>query len=241
MKSISEPQTHTLRYGDHTHTYTITEQDRKTIRLTVYPDLSIKLFSPLGYPHEKIEKFIKRKDAWIRKQLRELKRLQRSRKPKEYISGESHLYLGRQYRLLVVENSDPMAVGNVRFENGRIVITTDPHLSNQELLEAWYCERAAELFPKRYKAMLPKFNCEPPQLVIRTMKTRWGSYTSKKRVILNTELIKAAKECIDYVIIHELCHIKHQNHSKEYYRHLSSKCPNWKQLKEKLEMRFAGI
>jgi predicted metal-dependent hydrolase len=70
------------------------------------------------------------------------------------------------------------------------------------------------------------------------MEKRWGSFLVKKKILLNPELIKASKECIDYVITHELCHMKYQNHGAAYYRFLSSKCPNWEELKERLELRF---
>ncbi len=89
--------------------------------------------------------------------------------------------------------------------------------------------------------MLKKFNYDfAPELSLRKMQKRWGSFLTKKKVLLNPELIKASKECIDYVIIHELCHMKHQDHSAAYYRFLSSKYPNWKGIKDQLELRFSN-
>ena len=87
--------------------------------------------------------------------------------------------------------------------------------------------------------MLNKFDYDfVPELALRKMTKRWGSFLSQKKVLLNPKLIKASKECIDYVIIHELCHMKYQNHSKAYYDFLTLKCPNWKQLSDELEIRF---
>lgn len=228
-------------YGDHEYQYHLIQEDRKTVRLTVYPNLNIVLYTPLEYPTAKIEVFLKRKYVWLTAQIKDLKRLQRDNSGKEYLSGESVLYLGRQYKLIVEQSNKDL----VKFENGQVIIETtgevDDSEQNRVLLENWYMERAESVLKKRYKEMLKKFNYDfIPDLALRKMKKRWGSFLSQKKVLLNPELIKASKECIDYVIIHELCHMKHQDHSKAYYRFLSSKCPNWKAVKDQLELRFSN-
>lgn len=226
---------HTFTYGNNEYVYHLNYQERKTIRLTVYPNLNIVLYCPKDYTAEKINKFLKRKALWLKKQIKDLKRLQRNRTECEYVSGESFLYLGRQYKLYV-ENS---AEDSVHFENGKILLQTTDKSKNKQILEKWYIERAEKVFQERYKEMLKKFDYDfVPDLAIRKMEKRWGSFLSKKKVLLNPELIKASKQCIDYVIIHELCHMRHQNHSSAYYRYLTSKCPNWKDIKEELELRF---
>ncbi len=175
----------------------------------------------------------------MEKQLRDLRRFQRKSLPKEYISGEAFLYLGRQYKLVVWKG----AADAVKIEKGRIRIESTKKLDdaahNRKLLETWYQSRAEAVFNERYKLMIQKFNYDfVPTLAIRQMEKRWGSFLVEKKILLNPELIKASKECIDYVITHELCHMKHQNHSAAYFRFLRSKCPNWEELKEKLELRF---
>ena len=233
--------TYNFCYGDHEYQYHLIQEERKTLRLTVYPNLKIVLYAPLDHPKEKIESFLKRKYLWITKQVKDLKRLQRDSSPREYISGTSVLYLGRQYKLVINKANQDL----VHFESGKIIVETTSKvcdsLRNKELLERWYIERAESIFRARYKQMLKKFNYDfIPELSLRKMQKRWGSFLSKKKVLLNPELIKASKECIDYVIIHELCHMKHQDHSVAYYRFLSSKCPNWKAIKDQLELRFSS-
>ena len=228
-------------YGDHEYQYHLIQEERKTLRLTVYPNLKIVLYVPLNHPKEKIESFLKRKYLWITKQVKDLRRLQRDSSTREYISGESVLYLGRQYKLVIEESTREL----VRFESGKIIIETeekrDNSSKNKELLEQWYIERAESVFRNRYKQILKKFNYDfIPELSLRKMQKRWGSFLTKKKVLLNPELIKASKECIDYVIIHELCHMKYRDHSKAYYRFLGSKCPNWKGIKDQLELRFSN-
>ena len=226
---------HIFKYGDHQFEYFLINEDRKTLRLTVFPNLKIVLYCPKNYPEEKIIKFLNRKFIWLQKQIKDLKRFQSKNKAREYISGESFLYLGRQYKLIVKKSNKDM----VRFEKGKIILETNNKKKNKNILEKWYLERADKVFKERYKIVLKRFNYNfTPDIAIRKMEKRWGSFLAKKKVLLNPELIKASKECIDYVITHELCHMKHQNHSSAYYRFLASKCNNWKAIKEQLELRF---
>lgn len=231
--------TYTFQYGDYRYEYYKIYQERKTVSLTVQPSLNIILRCPHGYPEEKILKFLKRKWHWLEKQMRELKRFQRKKQTKEYVSGESFLYLGRQYKL-IVEESKTTKVG---LEKGRIVLQTNQSkknfAQNRKLLTQWYEQRAYEVFWERYRQMLKKFMYNfTPELALRKMEKRWGSFLSRKKILLNPELIKASKDCIDYVIVHELCHMKYKNHSTAYYQFLQSKMPDWKKRKEQLELRF---
>lgn len=223
-------------YNKEDYSYYLIHEERKTIRMTVYPNLKVVVYCPNNYTQEKIDMFLKRKALWMKKQIRELKWLQRSWQEKEYTSGESFIYLGRQYKLEVILSDED----RVRFESGKIILHTTDHVKNEEILSAWYEQRAQKVFQERYRAMLRKFDYDfQPDLAIRKMKKRWWSFLAKKKILLNPELIKASKDCIDYVIIHELCHMKYLNHSQAYWKYLASKCPDWKKRKEKLELRFA--
>lgn len=226
-------------YGDYSYQYYLVQQDRKTVSLTVQPSLNIILKCPHDYSSPHIEKFLKRKWHWMERQLRDLRRFQRKTLPKEYVSGEAFLYLGRLYKLVICKDG----ADGVKIEKGRIRIESSKKLDdaahNRKLLESWYQSRAEAIFNERYALMIKKFDYDfVPTLAIRQMEKRWGSFLVKKKILLNPELIKASKECIDYVITHELCHMKYQNHSETYFRFLRSKCPNWEEIKEKLELRF---
>lgn len=224
-----------FQYGDYQYQYRLLYQDRRTISLTVQPSLNIIIRCPSGHSKEKIEKFLKRKWYWLEIQIKELKKFQRKTGKKEYVSGESFLYLGRQYRLLIKKSQE----NNVGLNKGRIVVETDKSKSNKKLLEDWYQQKAEQIFKERYSEVLKKFDYEfTPKLTLRKMEKRWGSFLAKKKILLNPELIKASKECIDYVITHELCHMKYQNHGNAYYKFLATKCPDWKKIKDKLELRF---
>lgn len=159
---------------------------------------------------------------------------------KEYVSGESFLYLGRQYRLNISTGKEDM----VHLSKGVLQLTTTKKVSNkshnQLILESWYSLKQKQVLKKRYLLVLKNFEYDfIPELVIRKMNKRWGSYLRDQKIILNPELIKASSDCIDYVISHELCHMKYKKHNHEFFEYLEKKCPNWKERKEKLELRFA--
>jgi len=227
----------TFKYGNYSYEYYLVEQDRKTVALTVQPSLNIILKCPIGYEANKIERFLKRKWLWLEKQVQYFKKYKKKIEKKEYVSGESFLYLGRQYKLLIKQSKKE----EVRIEKGRILLFTQkstPAL-NKKLLDQWFEQRTKKVFESRLKEMMKKFDYDfVPKLMIRKMPKRWGSCLSGKKIALNPLLIRASKDCIDYVIIHELCHIRYKNHNKNFFKLQESIIPNWKEVKEKLELRF---
>ena len=176
---------------------------------------------------------------WLEKQLRFFKKYNRKIYQKEYLSGESFFYLGRQYKLKIKKdkNEKVSLTKGVLNLNTKFLVSDKKH--NQILMENWYQDRANIIFLKRYKIIIQNFKYAfIPQLDIRKMTKRWGSFLSNKKIILNPKLIYTSTDCIDYVITHELCHMKYKNHSKDFYKLLEKKCPNWELIKEKLEMRY---
>lgn len=228
----------TFTYGKYSYEYHLIFQDRKTVSLTVYPNLNIILKCPFNYDVAKIERFLKRKWLWLEKQVQYFKKYKKNPNKKEYISGESFLYLGRQYKLLIKKAKNL----EIKVQKGRIIVLTRTSSldrnTNKRLIKKWFEDRMRSVFSERLKEMIKEFDYDfIPELVIRKMSKRWGSYLRNK-IILNPLLIRASKDCIDYVIAHELCHLRHKKHSKEFFKLLSSIIPNWKEIKEKLELRF---
>lgn len=228
-----------FNYGKYSYEYKLIKSDRKTLSLTVYPDTSIILRSPENADIIRREQFLKRKWLWLETQLRFFKKYHRKVYKKEYLSGESFFYLGRQYKLKVVREKEEKVIltkGILRLST-KYLTTNKKH--NQLLLENWYQKRMDIIFNKRYLFVLKKFKLDfKPKLAIRKMSKRWGSFLSNKMIILNPKLIHASSDCIDYVITHELCHMRYKKHSKDFYKLLEQKYPKWEFIKEKLEMKF---
>ena len=216
--------------------YHLTLEKRKTITIHVLPDQSVKVKAPLHAKEDKINGFIQRKARWVVKNQRYFSNF-KPRASKEYISGETFRYLGRNYKLLVRKATDRERVS---LQRGTLTVFNRQPRNSQhtrQLLESWYSEKSRLHFGKRLEICAARFFLDtPPRLTIRRMTSRWGSYSSKtNRICLNRELIKASRRHIDYVLTHELCHITHRSHNKAFYSQLSDHLPDWKKLKNELE------
>lgn len=237
--SFSESEQKVFNYGNLSYVYHLALQPRKTLGLTVYPDMRILLKAPQGIKQNQIDAFLKKKWRWLDAQLAFFSKFNQKRYTKEYISGESFLYLGRQYQLKVKRaNAD-----KVRMIKGKLEVYTSADSYDgqytKKLLDGWYKEKRDVVFNERYLQMLKNFELDnAPELHVRQMPRRWGSFVSKQKIILNPILIQAPKDCIDYVITHELCHMHHQNHGKQFWSLLDKKYPDWQKVKEKLEVRL---
>lgn len=157
--------------------------------------------------------------------------------PRQYISGESHYYLGKQHVLKVIEATSD--VPQVRLLRGKLEISVRQKKAEivREHLRAWYRVRARDVFSRRLQAVLEQtlWVVDEPPLRIQTMQTQWGSCSPNGRITLNPHLVKTPRECIDYVILHELCHIAEHNHSERFYRLMRQVMPHWERVKARLD------
>jgi len=213
----------------------IVKKDIKNITLKVKPTCEVILIAPLLTTDEHIEYILKKRKAWISKKIAFY---QENYKPqmKEYVSGENVKYLGKNYRLKIIRSEDEC----VKLQRGYIQIfikDKDNFEKKKMLLNEWYLLKSKKYFKKIIAKYSSLVNVDIQNIRIRQMKTRWGSCNSAKSYInLNTELIKKPSNTIEYVIFHELAHLIHPNHSREFYNYLSTYMPDWKKRKERLEM-----
>ena len=199
--------------------------DRRTLAVSVYPDLRVEAVAPVDADEERVREKLKKRLPWILRQ--------RSRK---YVSGETHCYLGRQYRLKVHQGMDR----SVKLK-GRFLEVETPDRKDSESIrrqaEAWYQERAKAYFERKLGELFERLrgrDIPPPRLTVRRMKTRWGSCTSDGHILLNPDLIRAPSHCVEYVIVHELCHLVHPNHGAGFKKLLVNLLPDWERRKKRL-------
>lgn len=227
-----------IQFGSKVIEYEVSFSDRKTLGITVTPHSDVLVKAPLATHREKIQQVLRKRGAWIIKQQSYFLSFQPRLTERKYVSGETHLYLGRQYRLMIHEaNQD-----SVKLLHGEIRVETTEKEKVKSLMKNWYLKLAREKFEQIASEVLLRFKAEgvsPEALVIRDMALRWGSCTPKGKIILNPELIKAPKGCIEYVIVHELCHLVHPDHSPAFFRLQSRYMPDWEKWKEKLERMMA--
>jgi hypothetical protein len=226
-----------LQYGTSKIEYALAFARRKTLGIKVYPNQSVEVIAPLESTAGQVKEKLKRKASWILKQQAFFLSFYPLTPPRQYVSGETHLYLGKQYRLKLHLSKEE----SVKLHGGYFHVCLKDRSNKkkvEQLLKGWYKDKAVEHFQALYEKsskIADAFKQKPTLLKYRWMARRWGSCSSKGSILLNLELIKAPKSCIEYVLIHELCHLEHHNHSKAFYALLERYCPEWREVKQRLE------
>ena len=227
---------HTIQYGTKQIRFSISNRKRKSIAVEVHPDTSVQIKAPLECSIDDIKRIVSKRSKWIITQQKFFEQFLPETPKREYVPGETHSYLGRKYILKILISDE----NKVKLQGGYLVIySRDSSEENiKHLLTEWYYRRAIKIFEKVYEEAFQKFNqynIQKPEMQIKRMKKRWGSYTPTGNILINPELIKAATVCIEYVMIHELCHLIERNHSKRFYNLLTQIAPDWQRWKLKLE------
>jgi len=227
-----------LKYGSRKMPVSLIERERRTLAITVKPDMSVEIYMPKGADKARVMLKASRKAKWVAKQLDYFKANAKHVPKKEYVSGETHSFMGRKYRLRVRKSVRE----RIRKSGGFIYLYTSRNADirhRKEMLYDWYKWQAEKKFASILNDRVKRlggYKIKLPQFFVKRMKTRWGSCSPKKgRINLNLELIKTPRECIEYIIDHELLHFVNRNHDKKYYELLSKTTPDWMTRKGKLE------
>jgi hypothetical protein len=227
-----------IQFGSRTIDFCLEYSDRKSLGITVTPEMEVLVKAPTGTSIEKVKEKIIKKAPWIIKQQSFFLSFQPKTSKRKFISGETHLYFGRQYRLQISIGTEE----SVKLKGKFIEVTASEKSRAKDLLNDWYLKHARAKFHAIATPLIDKFKkhkVEPSSIVLRDMPTRWGSCTPKGKIILNPELIKASKGCIEYVIIHELCHLVYHDHTQRFLDLQSKEMKDWDKWKMKLEKLLA--
>lgn len=228
-----------IQYGEMKIVFTIRFLPRPQRRVTIHvmPDGSVHVDAPEGIEPNDVVAAVRKRARWIWQQLNTQLERKRHVLPREYVSGESHFYLGKRYVLKVIisANAEP----GVKLHRGKLMATIPNRnaMLVRDLLEQWYRTRAEDIFARRLADCVARARWLKtiPSFRLLRMRTQWGSCSPKGYLLLNPVLVKAPRICVDYVICHELCHLKEHNHSIEYYRLLRTLLPDWEERKLALD------
>lgn len=216
--------------------FKVTYSARRSLGISVLPDATVLVRVPFRTSLKTIIRIVEEKYDWIIKHRDRYKEKNTCNQNRLYINGEMHLFRGKDC-VLTIEKS---AKQFVRFFDGTISLglaRTDDPQAIKSLLYKGYKNEAINTFPGKLASVLKQFENQifnPSGLIIRTMKRRWGSCSNKGVITLSTELIKLPDHFTEYVIIHELCHLKHHNHGQRFYNLLSDLYPDWKSVRKDL-------
>lgn len=231
---------HRIAYGDQVIAFSLRRQPSRTVprvAIHVEPDARVLVDAPDTAPLADVMTAVKKRARWISQHVEAARARLAHVLPREYVSGESLHYLGRRYRLKVVIDAGARAEARMR---GAFITVMTPEQASTPIkmaLDAWYRQRAREVFADRLTTIAAPLRWvkQLPPTRLQFMTVQWGSCSPSGRITLNPLLVKAPRECIDYVLLHELCHLLHHNHSPKFYQTLDRHMPNWRAVKEKLD------
>ena len=214
--------------------YEVHRKKVKNINLRIKPNMEVYISVPMNLHRDYIENFIRSKESWIKSVLKKVEDVKEKQKGFEYKTGEIHRFLGKEYNLTVKTGNfnSVNLVNNEKKPN--IILTVNENIlenidEKKKIMEKWYFENAKKLFPQFMEKWLKILDEYVEKVAIKPMKTRWGSCNYvKKYITLNTELIKRTPFEIEYVVLHELTHLKYPNHGKGFYNYVERYIPNYK-------------
>lgn len=225
----------TFQYDTESIEVTVMKSKRKSLVIAIQPDGNLLVKAPFLMPDSEIIKWMKTKTGWIVRQRAKVLEQQELNPPKRYVAGEKFLFLGREYELDVRISAG--RVGMVGIAEDKIVLfsQTGEETEVKKLLESWYIKQAKAWIPKCVRFWAAQMNESFENITIKNQKKRWGSCSSARNLNFNRRLILAPKEVIDYVVVHELCHLKQMNHSREFWHEVEKVLPDYKIRKKWLD------
>jgi predicted metal-dependent hydrolase len=227
-----------FQFGSRRIEYVLEFSKRKTLGITVNPQMQILVKAPEETRLEKIKTLLIKKAPWIIKQQSFFLSFYPKKPARRFVNGETHLYLGRQYQLRIEEGT----TNKIDFNSRYMIATVKQRSTVGQVVKKWYREEAKIKFAEIAEPIIirfEKYGVKPKGLYIQNMPTRWGSCTPGSKVILNPELLQAPKGCIEYVIVHELCHLVHHNHNRKFFELQEKELPEWEKWKRQLEKLLA--
>lgn len=207
--------------------YSIVYSKRKSISIIVERDRRVIVRAPENTSVEFIDREVQKRKRLLKSKIDHNQKYPYSKQLKEFVSGESLLYLGKEYKLYVVD--EPLA--GVQFDNKFFISKADQKMANQ-LFKEWYINSAIKLIVPKATAIAARIGVKYNNLNIIDLKYRWGSCTPKDNIHLNWRLVKAPMTVIEYIIVHELTHLLEANHTPEFWNRVAAQLPNYDKAKQ---------
>ncbi len=217
-----------FKHRDEDISFNLIYKKRKTLSIQVKLNGEINVLSPFGVEKEFILDKVKSNASWIIKKQNEINSIQNKKVKRSIVNGEKFMYLGRNYSLEVVYNNDISNI-NVKLFKGKLVVNTytSDEVIIKKALELWYREKALLKIKEKIDHYQPYFECEVGSIKVKEQKRRWASCTFKNDILFNWRCIMAPSDILDYIVVHEMCHMKHKNHSKDYWKSVYSILPDY--------------
>lgn len=225
-----------MQYGDRTLEFEVVRSRRRTLAIAVESSASVVVRAPMTLPAQKILEIVEQKADWINSKLAFWQKIQDEKRERETEHGKSLLYLGKYYSLQL-EVIPGLKRDSVRLEDEKIISITGEEKSEriENALKKWYKEKAQELIVQRVLYYGRFFDGKPSAVQIKEQKKRWGSCTYDNKLLFNWRCIMARREALDYVVVHEMSHMVHKNHSPAFWQVVETIMPEYKLEKKWLK------
>ena len=216
--------------------------NRQTTDIVIERDGQITVRPPLRMTPEQVDQTVLSKRTWIYRNLAEWRELNAARVLREWVNGESFRYLGSSYRLLLVKKQDePLMLKDGRFHLLRSVIESDDKDAAQNAFESLYAEKGRDRITRRVAFFSRKVGVVPGKVLIKNIGYRWASCLKNGDLHFHWKCMMAPATVIDYIVVHELCHLHHRDHSAAFWNEVDKVMPDYRERKEWLRVRGAEL
>ncbi|MCK9473745.1 SprT family zinc-dependent metalloprotease [Sulfurimonas sp.] len=216
--------------------YELIRSKRKSIGITIERDAKVVVNAPLDLDNKEIEKHVHKKRVWIWEKLAIKKSIIDNIASKKFVSGESFSYLGRNYRFQIVEGNSEL-----KLKNGWFVLGQKKQPKSKEIFKAWYSEHLKTKIDERLESICKMANILKPDFKIMELGFRWGSCTKDGVLNFNWKIAMAPIGVIDYIIVHEIVHLKEHTHNEKFWKEVGKIMPNYAEKKEWLKAQGKGL
>jgi predicted metal-dependent hydrolase len=222
--------------------YGVVRSRRTTADIVVERDGRVIVRAPATLPDQDIEDIVESKRYWIYKTLAEWRDLNATKVLREYRNGEGFLYLGRSYRLsLVADQDEPVVLRNGRFCLRRDLVDRGEVVAARAAFRDYYVARGQERITDRVHYYAPKVGMMPRDIDVRELGHRWASCSPKGNLVFHWKCMMASSTIIDYIVVHELCHFRHLNHTEAFWNEVDKVMPDYRERKEWLKKNGAAM
>jgi predicted metal-dependent hydrolase len=222
--------------------FTLIRSDRKTADIVIERSGDVIVRAPTGIDDERVREAVADRALWVHRSLAEWEDLNSSRRHRPLVQGQGFAYLGRSYRLKFIDDSDvPLRLKNGRWELSEAFVAREGVAATRKAFRDFYTTRGMQIFADRVRQLAPRVGVEPGQVTVKELGYHWASCGSGGALNFHWKTLMAPQTVIDYIVVHELCHLRHRDHSDAFWNEVDKVLPKYAERKEWLRQHGASL
>ena len=222
--------------------FTLIRSDRKTADIVIERSGDVIVRAPVGVDDERVREVVADRALWVHRSLAEWEDLNSSRRHRPLIQGQGFAYLGRSYRLKFVADADaPLRLKNGRWELSEAFVTRDGEAAARKAFRDFYIARGMQIFTERVRQLAPLVGVEPGEVAVKELGYHWASCGAGGGLNFHWKTLMAPQTVVDYIVVHELCHLRFRDHSDAFWNEVDKVLPRYRERKEWLRLNGAAL